>query len=494
MNCLREARLVTAAMMIGVALAGAVRANDPKTRAATKPGTETAAAEQVWEGKLSVGAGLSLRIVVHVGKTAEGKLTAKMDSPDQGARGLKVDTIALDKTTLAFEMKALLGKYEGKLNAEGTEAAGTWTQAGNSLPLTLKKADKATELRRPQTPKAPFPYKVVEVSYPNKTGGVTLAGTLTEPTAPGPFPALILISGSGPQDRDETLFEHKPFLVLADTLTRRGIAVLRLDDRGVGGSTGSTSASTSDDFAGDVLAGVAFLKTRSEIDPRHIGLMGHSEGGIIAPMVAARSPDVAFIVLMAGTGLPGEEILYLQGQAIMKAMGADEKAMKQQLDLQKRLFEVVKTEKDEKKAETTMREIAKAAVESLPEDQRKALGKADALIAAQLKAVRTPWFRYFLTYDPRPTLAKVHCPVLALIGEKDRQVPPRENLSQIESTLKTAGNNRVTVKELPGLNHLFQKCGTGAPSEYAEIEQTIDPSALAVIADWISEQAGSVAK
>ncbi len=494
MKRLRAARFVTGAMMIGVALAGAGRADDPKAKATTKPGTAEVPAEQVWEGKLSIGAGLSLRIVVHVGKTAEGKLTAKMDSPDQGARGLKVDTISLDKTALSYEMKALLGKYEGKLNAEGTEAAGTWTQAGNSLPLTLKKAAKASELRRPQTPKSPFPYKVVEVSYPNKPGGVTLAGTLTEPDGPGPFPAFILISGSGAQDRDETIFEHKPFLVLADALTRRGVAVLRLDDRGVGGSTGSTSASTSNDFAGDVLAGIAFLKTRGEIDPRRIGLVGHSEGGIIAPMVAARSPDVAFIVLMAGTGLPGEEILYLQGQAIMKAMGADEKAMKQQLDLQKRLFEIVKTEKDEKKAETRMREIAKGAVEALPESQRKALGKADALISAQLKAVRSPWFRYFLTYDPRPTLAKVHCPVLALIGEKDRQVPPRENLSQIESTLKTAGNHRVTVKELPGLNHLFQKCKTGAPAEYAEIEQTIDPSALAVIADWISEQAGAVVK
>jgi fermentation-respiration switch protein FrsA (DUF1100 family) len=184
----------------------------------------------------------------------------------------------------------------------------------------------------------------------------------------------------------------------------------------------------------------------------------------------------------------------LQGQSILKAMGADEKAMKQQLDLQKRLFEIVKTEKDEKKAETTMRDVARAAVKSLPEDQRKELGNSDALIAAQLKMVRSPWFRYFLTYDPRPTLAKVHCPVLALIGEKDRQVPARENLSQIESTLKSAGNNRVTVRELPGLNHLFQKCKTGAPSEYAEIEQTIDPSALAVISDWIGGQAGQVLK
>src|SRR5271157_2729688 len=469
MNCLREARLVTAAMMIGVALAGAGRADDAKTKATTKPDTDAAAPEQAWEGKLSIGAGLSLRIVVHVGKTAEGKLTAKMDSPDQGARGLKVDTITLDKTTLSFEMKALLGKYEGKLNAEGTEAAGTWTQAGNSLPLTLKKTDKATELRRPQTPKSPFPYKVVEVSYPNKTGGVTLAGTLTEPGGPGPFPALILISGSGPQDRDETIFEHKPFLVLADALSRRGVAVLRVDDRGVGGSTGSLLNATSDDFAGDVFAGIALLKSRPEIDAKRIGLLGHSEGGIIAPMVAARSPDVAFIVLLAGTGLPGEEIAYLQGQAVFKAMGVGDKKLTDVLDLQKRFFAILKNEKDEKAADARMRELAKAAQETLSAEERKAIGDIEAVVTAQLKMVRTPWFRFFLSYDPRTALAKVKCPVLALIGQKDRQVPPKENLSQIETTLKAAGNARVTVKELPGLNHLFQTCKSGAPSEYTEI-------------------------
>ncbi len=392
---LSEVRLLIAATLIGVVLVSAGRADDPQTKTKPKPVSATPIAEQIWEGKLSVGAGLSLRIVMHIGKSADGKLTVTMDSPDQGARGLKVDSITLDKATLAFEMKALLGKYEGKLNTEGTEAAGTWTQAGHSLPLTLKKTDKVTERRRPQTPKPPFPYKVVEVSYQNKSGGVTLAGTLTEPAGSGPFPALILISGSGAQDRDETIFEHKPFLVLADALTRRGVAVLRLDDRGVGGSTGSTSGSTSEDFAGDVLAGIAFLKTRSEIDGTRLGLLGHSEGGIIAPMVAVRSPDVAFIVLMAGTGLPGEEILYLQGQAVLKAMGADEKTMKNQLEVQKRLFAILKAEKDEKTAEAKMRQAIKPLTASLSEEVRKALGNADALIDSQLKMIRTPWFRYF---------------------------------------------------------------------------------------------------
>jgi pimeloyl-ACP methyl ester carboxylesterase len=446
-------------------------------------------AEQIWEGKLSVGAGMSLRIVIHVGKDAGGKLMAKMDSPDQGAKGLPVDTITLDKTTLSFEMKRIMGKYEGKINAAGTEAVGTWTQVGNSFPLNLKKTDKASELRRPQTPKPPFPYKVVDVSYPNKPGGVTLSGTLTEPEGNGPFPAVILISGSGAQDRDETLFEHKPFLLLADTLTRRGIAVLRVDDRGVGGSTGNTARSTSDDFAGDVLSGITFLKSRSEIDAKHLGLIGHSEGGIIAPMVATRSEDVAFIVLMAGTGLPGEDIVQLQGQLILKAAGTSEQELKQQLEVQKKLFQIVKTEKDEKVMETKMGAVLKEIAPSLSDEMRKELAKYDALVKAQLKSVRTPWFRYFLTYDPRPTLAKVRCPVLAIIGEKDLQVPPKENLSQIETTLKTAGNKRITIKQLPGLNHLFQTCKVGSPSEYAEIEETISPTALAVMSNWIVENA-----
>jgi pimeloyl-ACP methyl ester carboxylesterase len=411
-----------------------------------------------------------------------------MDSPDQGAKGLKIDSITLDKATLAFQMKSISGKYEGKLSALGTEAAGTWSQAGMSLPLILKKTAKPTELKRPQTPRPPFPYKLIEVTYPNKAGAVTLAGTLTEPEGPGPFPAVILISGSGPQDRDETIFEHKPFLVLADALSRRGIAVLRVDDRGIGGSTGNLMNSTSDDFASDVLAGIALLKSRPEIDAKHIGLLGHSEGAIIAPMVAARSPDVAFIVLLAGTGLPGEDILYLQGQAVLKAMGLGEKQLKEQLDLQKRFFAILKTEKDEKAADARMRELAKAAQATLSAEERMVIGDIDALVMAQLKMIRTPWFRYFLSYDPRSALAKVKCPVLALVGQKDCQVPPKENLSQIEKALKAAGNTAITVKELPGLNHLFQTCTTGAPSEYAQIEETIAPAALAEIVGWITRQ------
>jgi len=476
MGMLRNAALWISA--VSVALVGwPVVADEP-----------TKGQEEVWEGKLAINAGIQLRMVLHVAKDEAGKLTATFDSPDQGAKGLKVDSVALDEARLVFEMKRIQGRFEGTLNPEKTEAKGAWTQAGLALPLTLKKGEKASEVRRPQTPKAPFPYKTEEVSYRNEAGGVTLAGTLTLPSGPGPFPALVLISGSGAQDRDESLFGHKPFLVLADALTRRGIGVLRVDDRGVGGSTGQALNSTSEDFAGDVLAGVAYLKGRPEIDRAKIGLIGHSEGGLIAPMVATRSPDVAWIVLMAGTGLPGDEIVRLQARLIGQALGLDAKTAARELEIQKQVLEIARSETDEKEAEEKIRAAIAVRTAGMTEAERANAGDLNALIAAQLKLIRSPWFRFFLSYDPRPMLGKVRCPVLALVGENDLQVPPGENLAEIAAALKAGGNTRVMAKELPGLNHLFQTSKTGVPSEYAQIEETIAPSALTLIGDWILEQ------
>ena len=452
------------------------------------PEPRTVGAEQIWEGKLSVGAGLQLRLVLHVQKTEDGGMLGKLDSPHQGAKGLKVDSVTLEATKLTFELKAINASYEGTLSADGNEAVGTFTQNGGKLPLALKKTNKVTEVRRPQTPKPPYPYKVEELTYRNEPAGITLAGTLTVPEGPGSHPAVILISGSGAQDRDETILQHKPFHVLADTLTRRGIAVLRVDDRGVGGSTGSVSRSTSDDFAGDVLAGIAVLKSRPDINARKIGLIGHSEGAIIAPIVAARSRDVAFIVLLAGTGFPGSEIMLMQARLIGKAIGVTEKDLDKQKEMQKRLFKIMKTETDPNKAGPEMRQALKNFLSDLSPAKRKQAGDIESLAATEIEKLESPWSRFFLTFDPRPTLAKVRCPVLALNGEKDLQVPPKEDLAEIKKALKRGGNTRVTARELPGLNHLFQTCKTGSVSEYAQIEETIAPSALAVIGDWIDEQ------
>ncbi|HEY7545261.1 MAG TPA: alpha/beta fold hydrolase [Blastocatellia bacterium] len=344
---------------------------------------------------------------------------------------------------------------------------------------------------RPQEPRLPYPYDEQEVVYENKKDGVQIAGTLTLPRSKGLVPAVLLITGSGPQDRNETLLGHKPFLVLADHLTRLGIAVLRVDDRGVGKSTGKFSEATSEDFAADVLAGVEYLKTRKEINPRRIGLIGHSEGGLIAPMVAAKSTDIAFIVMMAGQGLTGEEILYLQGALISKADGVSDDFIAQNRAMQERVFAIVKREKDGVVAErkireeaVSFREIAASKAEAT-EEQKKTINVIAAAIESQAKFVVLPWFRFFLTYNPRPALMKVKCPVLAINGEKDLQVPAKENLAAIRQALEAGGNKDYTSLALPNLNHLFQTCRTGAISEYAQIEETISPVALNTISNWI---------
>jgi pimeloyl-ACP methyl ester carboxylesterase len=315
---------------------------------------------------------------------------------------------------------------------------------------------------------------------------VTIAGTLTIPKGDGPFPAVLLIAGSGPQNRDEALFGHKPFLVLADYLTRHGIAVLRVDKRGIGKSTGDAEAATTHDFAADATKGVQFLKSRKEIDPKHIGLLGHSEGGLIAPMVAAESPsDVAFVVLLAAPGVPCDQLMFAQEAAVARAAGVPEDAIASSLDLNKRVFDVVMHEKDRDQAEKKVRELLNQHLSTLTPEQREAMG-GKAFIDAQLRMVLSPWFRDFLSTDPKPTLMKVKCAVLALNGGKDTQVVAEQNIPAIKAALAESGNKDVTVMELPNLNHLFQTCKTGSPSEYGRIEETMSPEVLQTVAEWIT--------
>jgi fermentation-respiration switch protein FrsA (DUF1100 family) len=388
-----------------------------------------------WEGVLDV-SGTKLRLVFNIHEDSSGNFISTMDSPDQGAIGINVDNITLKNDKIILRIISINGTYEGNICKERKSIEGMWKQGNHSFPLNLKKTEKKITFKRPQEPKKPYPYIVKDISFKNKSAGITLAGTLTLPTSGKPFPAVILITGSGPQDRDETVFNHRPFLILADYLSRKGIAVLRFDDRGVGKSTGDFSKATSAEFATDVVRGMEYLKKRKDIDPNKIGLLGHSEGGFIAPMIAAKNKDVAFIVLMAGSGLPGSEILNLQGRLIAKA-------------------------------------------------EKKEIGDKDKFIEKQIAAIVSPWFRYFVKYDPRPALKKVKCPVLAINGEKDLQVPPKENLKAIRTALKEGENSDFTIKELKNLNHLFQSSKTGSPSEYINIEETISPVALKVVGDWI---------
>ncbi len=442
--------------------------------------------EGTWLGTLKF-AGTELRVVFKILKSPDGKLTATLDSPDQGAKDIPVEEVAFQNGHLRLDAKSINGVFEGDIKEDNSTIQGQWKQGGVSVPLVLQRTDKVPEVLRPQEPKPPYPYDEKEVVYENKKAGVKLAGTLTLPRSEGPFSAVLLITGSGPQDRNETVFGHRPFLVLADYLTRRGIAVLRVDDRGVGKSTGSFATATSDDFSGDVLAGVEYLKSLKEVNPKQIGLIGHSEGGLIAPMAATQSPDVTFIVMMAGTGLTGEQILYLQSALILKASGASDEVIAKDRKLKEQMFAVLKEKQDPTAIEKKLRMLLTDALAQMSEEEKQAMGYSPDMLDMSIRELLSPWLRYFLTYDPKPTLMKVKCPVLAINGEKDLQVPPKENLRAIEEALKAGGNKDYTVKELPGLNHLFQTTATGSPTEYSKIEETISPAALTIIGDWIVE-------
>ena len=345
--------------------------------------------------------------------------------------------------------------------------------------------------RSAQETSPPYPYTEEEVFFQNLKDHVRLAGTLSLPLTHGPFPAVVLCTGLGPQDRDGDMFGHKPFLLLAKHLTRLGIAVLRVDDRGVGKSAGNFSQATSEDFAADALAGVRYLKTRKEIARGKIGLLGHCEGGLIAAIAAARSHDVSFVVMMAGPGLKGDQIVLGPG-GVEHEGWIREELIAQNRAAQERIVDVIKEEKDPEAAEARIgkeaeifTDIAARIRAEAPESKRKTAAAVAAAIEGQTRLFLSPWFRFYLLYDPRPALMKVECPVLALYGEKDTQVPAKENLATVREALAAGGNKDYTILLLPNLNHLFQTAKTGAISEYKQIGETMSTLALETVSDWI---------
>jgi len=431
-----------------------------------------------WLGTLDTGMG-KLRLVLHIRNTVQG-LTATMDSLDQGANGIPVTSIARNGSSLKFEMKGIGGAYEGTIGADLAGFTGTWTQVGKSWPLEFKHVKSAAEIApraRPQNPVKPYPYREEEVTYKNTKADIQLAATITIPSGKGPFPAVLLICGSGPHDRDESLMGHKPFLVLADYLTRHGIIVLRADKRGVGKSGGDYSQAIMADFASDAEAGVEYLKARSEVDPGHIGLIGHSEGGVVAPMASVHNSDVAFVVMMAGMGVRGDLLLAEQQKLIEQSAGKSPAEIEKDSATQQAIFAILGKEEDES---TRDKDLKAALAGSVPEAQ----------IGMQVKVLTSPWFRDFVKHDPAVTLSKLTRPVLVLNGEKDLQVPPGQNLPAIRKALEASGNKNFEIVELPGLNHLFQNAKTGAISEYAEIEETMSPVALERMSNWILKQSG----
>jgi len=456
-----------------------------RTAQTTQPAQPAAQPDRfvgVWQGTLQVGPN-AIRLALNLRRDSTGALGGTMISVDQGGAQVPV-TVAARGDTLVVAMPSANASYTGVLAARDT-LRGTFAQGTTSFRVTfVRSANGLAGPARPQDPKPPFPYKAIDVTFPSAPN-VTLAGTLTVPDGAGPFPAVVLVTGSGPQDRDEAIMGHRPFRVIADHLARHGIATLRVDDRGVARSTGDFAHATSADFADDAEAAVRFLTTRREVARDRIGVMGHSEGGLNAPMVATRSRDVAFVVLLAGPGVRGDSILVLQSRALLTAAGAPPAQIEQTTAINRRLYAAVEGGRDSAEAITRARAVVQEIVAGVPGNQQAA---ANAQLSAGIAALVSPWMRYFLSYDPRPVLRSVRVPVLALNGTLDRQVPYRENLAAIDTALTAGGNKDHETIALPGLNHLFQTARTGLPNEYPTIEETFAPAALDTITEWITKR------
>jgi alpha/beta superfamily hydrolase len=439
-----------------------------------------------WHGQLVTPSG-NLRLVLHVTQADDESLTAQLESLDQApGQMIPVGEITISDGVMSFAIPALAASYVGEWDAVEARFAGQFSQ-GMQLPLNWARADQPSPIAappvRPQTPGDDVDYRVQHVSFDNPHApGVTLAGTLTQPHGDGPFPAAILISGSGPQDRDETVWSHKPFAVLADWLTRQGIAVLRYDDRGVAASTGEYSGATSGDFATDANAALTWLLARDDIDGSAIGFVGHSEGGLIGPVAALDNPDLAFMVLLAAPGVDTYTITEMQRRVAVRTGALTEEEYQTSVPIQSAVFAAAASDMDNDQIAAAIREV-------LTEERMQALAITPAQLDGIITSAQDPWLRYFARYDPVPVLAEIDIPVLALNGSLDVQIDADVNLAGLETAL--AHNDDVTLTRLDGLNHLFQTAQTGLISEYPEIEETFSPDAMVLISDWILARYGS---
>lgn len=439
-----------------------------------------------WHGLLKFPGG-QMRFDINVTNTGNG-YAVTFDSPDQGAKGIPTEQVSFKDNMLTWAIPQAGIRYNGKL--ENNILKGTFTQGEGSLPLDFgREAVKILVKQKPQEPKAPFPYKSEDVTFKNVTANVTLAGTLTTPNTPGPHPAVILITGSGAQNRDEEILGHKPFLVLADYLTKNGIAVLRYDDRGIADSTGDFAAATTADFATDAQAAFAYMKTRKEINGNKIGFAGHSEGGSVAAMTAATNKDVSYIVLIAGSILPGDQQMLLQNYILGKANGMPEAELTKLGAINRKVYDVIKQETDLNVMKTKIAAVMNTDLKPILLKQGITEDDIAQYVEVQSRELASKWYSAFIKANPGAALEKVKCPILAINGSVDLQVEPKANLAAVEKAAVKAGNKNVKVVELQGLNHLMQESKTGKPTEYGDIEQTFSPVALETIGTWIKQQA-----
>lgn len=437
-----------------------------------------------WLGTLDLGS-MSLRLVFNISVAEDNSFEATMDSPDQGARGIQMGQLSLVGDSLKIEAPMIRGSYSGKFTSS-TNIEGEWEQPGGTFILKLEKQTGAFVLNRPQEPKPPFPYKEEEVTFKHKSQGFTLGGTLTLPEGQGPHPAVVMVTGSGSQNRNEEIFGHKPFWVIADHLTRNGIAVLRYDDRGVGASAGKTSGSTTADLATDARSAVDYLLKRSDIDSSGVGIIGHSEGGLIAFMLAAEYKDISFIISLAGPGEDGKTILLDQSEYISRLSEVSESLVVDNRTVMSKVYDLMVVNETHN---TWVEEVIKY-TSSYYSNKELSYSEADIeqikrnLLGSIPESFYT-WMRYFVQSEPSSYFASLDCPVLALNGMKDCQVLAENNINAIKKGFQSSGNKLLTAMILPGLNHLFQNCETGLPTEYNLIEETFDPNTLTLMTGWI---------
>ena len=442
-----------------------------------------------WMGSLDVGQ--KLRIVFNIMDSANA-LFGTMDSPDQFKFGKPCDAVTATGDSIAIT--AVNGKleYRGKLVGPGT-ILGVFKQNGMQFPLNLIKTDKPAVMSRPQTPKPPFDYNAEDVVYYNADSSIQYGATITIPKGKGSFPAILMITGSGQQNRDEEIMGHKPFAVIADYLTKKGYIVLRVDDRGMGKSTGDFKSSTSLDFMNDARVSLGYLRSRSEVDKHKVGLMGHSEGGMIAPMIAANDRKIDFIVLLAGPGVKIEQLMEEQNAASLEKSGLSKEAIDSYLKLFKQLNKSLLTSANEDQLKAAVRKDVDDWKSKTPADFVSATThitderSEKEFVNAVSRQISTNWYKYFIAYDPGINLRKLSCKALALNGEKDIQVIAKSNLAGIKSSLEKSKSPAYSVMELQGLNHLFQHCQSCTIEEYAQIEETFSTDALQTIADWLNK-------
>ena len=436
-------------------------------------------AEGNWQGAIEV-SNMRMRLAFHISHDEKGELIASVDSLDQGIQGIPASQVTEKNGELELQIPVFRAEYRGTLSASKNEITGHWTQNHDLETLDFHRSDKPLELRRPQNPAKPYPYKEEEVSFPAGDGRAALAGTLTVPQGPGPFPAAVFVSGSGPTDRDASVAGHKPFLVLADFLTRKGFAVLRYDKRGVGQSTGDSELASMDDLTRDAQSAVSYLKSRKEVDAKRLGVLSHSEGGIIAASLATRSTDLNWLVFLATPATTGERTLLKQSELIARTGGLPEEQIARSQQFDRMAYTAVREEKSTTALESKLNELI----------EKSGLGAATppAALQAQIRLMTTPWFRQFLDLDPGPLLEQLKIPVLALIGDRDLQVDAEDTVPLMRSAYEKSGNKDFTVAEVEGVNHLFQKAQSGSPALYGAIEETIAPEVLNVIGRWLDQR------